>query len=58
MVNYTGHQHFFIVQHPTHFWPLLKVLAEKMMSQPLISFKSWFNNMDLKKLIKLSYIVS
>ena len=29
-----GRQYFFTVQHPTHFWPLLKVPAEKLVPNP------------------------
>ena len=51
-----GRQTFLIVQQPSHFWPPLKVPAEKLMPHPQISFKSWLYNMDLE--LKTSGIAS
>jgi len=45
---YTGCQNKFIVQHPTHFLPLLKVPPVKLRPHSQISFKSWFYNMGLE----------
>ena len=46
VADYTGCQQQFIVQHPAHFWPFLKALAEKLMPDSQISFKSWLNIVD------------
>ena len=48
VADYTGCQQQFIVQHPAHFWPFLKALAEKLMPDSQISFKSWLNIVDSK----------
>ena len=43
MASYKGCQIKFIVQHLAHFWPFLKALADKLIPDSEISFKSWLN---------------
>ena len=48
LAEYTGCQQKFIVQHQAHFWPFYKALAEKVIQNSQISFKSLLNIVDWK----------